>query len=135
MVEVSVFRGGMLLRQLFAGSGGAAVVMGLVLYYYVTAVEKSFAPSSVGEPLVIAGAVLGGVVFIVSTMQSRGLRAAFKSRIEQSTFGTLSRGTEASAIGPVRPLNSQKLPSRGLLISMPVVLIIALLLMVAGSMT
>ncbi len=133
LVDVSIFRRGMLLRQLIAGSGGAAVVMGLLLYYYVTAVDKSFAPSSVGELLVITGASLGAVVFIVSTMQSRGLRAAFKSRIEQGTLGMLSRGAQASTIGPVRPSNSEKLPSKGLLISMPIVLMIALLLMVAGS--
>lgn len=131
--DVSAFKRGLMLRWLIAGSGGVAVIMGLLLYYYVAAVAKSFAPSSSGAPLVAAGAILGALVFIVSTLQSRSLRIAFKARIEQS-MGALSGGIHASTIGPVRPSNSQKLPSKGLLISMPIILVVALLLMIAGSM-
>ena len=123
----TTFKRAAMLRGVIAGSGGAALVLGIILIYYVEAVAKSYAPSAVGTPFVAVGALLGAVAFGLSTSQSRSLRVAFKAKMVQKSAMPSTGASQVST-------SALKLPPRGLIISTPVILVIALLLMIAGSM-
>jgi uncharacterized membrane protein len=144
--DAPAFRRGMMLRRLISGVGGLAVLFGIILLYYISAVDKSLAPSSTGLPILAAGALLGLVAFALSMMQTRPLQRAFEARIEQQQSPPPPQQQQAQPSSPsssARPMVAttsnlqarvQKLPPKGLVISTPVILLVALVLMVAGSM-
>lgn len=123
-LDSSSARRGIMLRGLIAGAGGISVIVGIILYYYIVQVDTAFAPSSTGIIFLASGAILGAIAFILSTIQTRSLRMAFKERVAQPS-GTVSTTTSTQRAG---------LPPRALVIATPIILVLALLLMLAGGM-
>jgi hypothetical protein len=128
--DPAIFGRGIVLSRVVAGAGGLAVVFGIVLYYYINFVDKTFATSASGLPLIGTGAGLGLIAFILSTYQSGKLRRGYKARIQQA-------GSATGTHGPTAPSSAQTskngFPPRYLILVTPVVLLVALVLMIIGS--
>jgi hypothetical protein len=129
--NASTFKRGLVLSRIIAGTGGIAVVFGVALYYYINFVDKTYATSASGLPLIGAGAAFGVIAFALSTYESSKLRRGYRARIEQASSMT---GTQTATVpGTIQPTTGQG-PPKSLVLVTPVVLVVALVLMVIGSM-
>ncbi len=114
-----------MLSRIVASVGGIALVFRIILYYYINFVDKTYATSSSGLPLIGAGAAFGIVAFVLFTYQSPKLRKACREKIMLASSAPQGSTTV--------PVSKTDLPSRTLLIVTPIILIGALVLMVVGS--
>lgn len=99
--------------------GGLTVIIGIGFYYYINFYRTAFATSSTGVPLVDAGALLGLIVFIWQIVLGPRIRKSLKAII---------------GAGSSTPAQTSTLPKNYMLITPAILLILAFLLMLGGSM-
>jgi uncharacterized membrane protein len=114
-------------QRLVAAAGGLTVLIGLGFYYYVNYYRPAYATSSSGLPFVDAGAVLGILVFIWQMAQGPRIRRAIASmNTGQATTAGSSGMSQSTQVATALP--------KSWMVFLPgILLILALLLMVAGS--
>ena len=125
--DVSSAKRARMSQMLTAAAGGLAVLIGAGFYYYINVYRTEYATSSSGLPLVDAGAALGLIVFIWQMAQGSRIRNSLKA-----TIAATSASSGASA--PVQTANAPTLPKSWMLIAPAILLVVAFLLMIGGSM-
>lgn len=125
--DVSSARRARMSQMLAAAGGGLAVLIGAGFYYYINIYRTAYATSPSGLPLVDSGAALGLIVFAWQMAQG--------SRIRQSLKTTIAT-TEASggASASVQTSTTSTLPKSWMLITPFILLLVAFILMIGGSM-
>ena len=114
-------------QMLTSATGGLTVLIGVGFYYYINFYRTTYATSSSGLPLVDAGAVLGLIVF--------AWHIALGSRIRNSLKATISAAsTSVGSSTPAQTTRATTLPKSWMLITPAILLVIAFVLMIGGSM-
>jgi hypothetical protein len=111
--------------MLTAAAGGLTVLIGAGFYYYINIYRTAYATSASGLPLVDTGAALGLIVFAWQMAQGSRIRKSLKATINASGGATTQAQTTR---------NATSLPKRWMLIAPPVLLLLAFILMIGGSM-
>jgi hypothetical protein len=120
--DVSAAKRARMGQMLTAAGGGLTVLVGIGFYYYINVYRTAYATSSSGLPLVDAGAALGFIVFIWQIVLGPRVRRTLNTIISRSGAAT-----------PAQP-SSSTLPKNWMLIAPAVLLVIAFVLMIGGSM-
>lgn len=116
--DSSLRKRALLMRTLIAATGGITILVGAGFYYYINFYRTSYATSSSGVPLIDAGALLGVVAFAWQMSQGPRIKRA------------LSAPTSASS----SPVSLPGMPKNWMIVAPGIVLLLALLLMIGGSM-
>lgn len=122
--DVSVAKRARTFQMLTAAAGGLTVLIGAGFYYYINVYRTAYATSQSGLPLVDAGAALGLIVFAWQMAQGSRIRNSLKATISASGGPTQAQTAT----------NTTSLPKRWMLIAPPVLLLLAFVLMIGGSM-
>lgn len=125
--DVSSAKRARMSQVLAAAGGGLAVLIGAAFYYYINVYRTAYATSSSGLPLVDSGAALGLIVFAWQMVQGSWIRKSLKA-----TIATAEASGGASAT--VQTTNTPNLPKSWMLIAPFVLLLVAFILMIGGSM-
>lgn len=112
-------------QVLAAAGGGLTVLIGIGFYYYINFYRTTYATSSSGLPLVDAGAALGFIVFVWQMAMSSRIRKSLKTTMAT----TVTSGAESSSTQ-----SGTTLPKSWMLIAPAVLLLVAFVLMIGGSM-
>ena len=112
----------------FLGSagGGLTVLVGLGFYYYINFYRTTYATSPSGLPLVDAGAALGFIVFLWQMAMGPRIRKSLRAIIV-TTAGASTSPAPAQSGAPA-------LPKNWMVIAPAVLLLLAFVLMIGGSM-
>jgi hypothetical protein len=113
-------------QMLIAAAGGLTVLIGAGFYYYINFYRTAYATSKTGLPLVDAGAVLGIIVFAWQMAMGSRIRNSLKAIISAPATSGSTTTT------PVQTISS--LPKSWMLIAPAILLVLAFLLMIGGSM-
>lgn len=117
-------------QMLTAAAGGLTVLIGAGFYYYINFYRTTYATSTSGLPLVDAGAALGLIVFAWQMAMSPRIRNSLKATIGA---GEASRGPATSS-SVQTTASTTTLPKSWMLIAPAVLLVVAFVLMIGGSM-
>jgi hypothetical protein len=124
--NVNLVKRSQTLQSLIAATGGITVLIGIGFLYYVDVYRKSLYGLSGSElPLIGAGAALGLVAFILQMIAGPRIRHALKAGMPAAT--PTQTPTPSSS-------NAMKLPPAWMTLIPAVLLLIALALMIGGSM-
>ncbi|MDG6998081.1 MAG: hypothetical protein JRN15_03090 [Nitrososphaerota archaeon] len=124
--DVSAAKRARTAQFLGAAGGGLTVLVGLGFYYYINFYRTTYATSSSGLPLVDAGAALGFIVFLWQMAMGPRIRKSLRAII-----GTT--GVTSTAPAPAQS-RATGLPKNWMLIAPAILLLLAFVLMIGGSM-
>lgn len=118
--DVSAAKRARTAQFLGAAGGGLTVLVGLGFYYYINVYRTAYATSSSGLPLVDAGAALGFIVFLWQMAMGPRIRKSLRAVIAASTAPAQTR--------------APTMPKNWMLIAPAILLLLAFVLMIGGSM-
>lgn len=128
--DVSSAKRARMSQMLTAVAGGLTVLVGAGFYYYINFYRTAYATSSSGLPFVDAGAALGIIVFAWQMAMGPRIRrsvSAAISAVAGNDVATTSLPVQTTA-------TTRTLPKSWMLIVPAVLLVVAFVLMIGGSM-